>query len=29
MEILLADFNARLERGDIFKPTVENESLHK
>jgi hypothetical protein len=29
MKILLADFNAKVGREDIFKPTVGNESLHK
>ena len=29
MKILLGDFNAKLEREDIFKPTVGNESLHQ
>jgi exonuclease III len=29
MKILLGNFNAKLERGDIFKQTVWNESLHK
>jgi hypothetical protein len=29
MEILLADFNAKLGREDIFKPTVRNDSLHQ
>jgi hypothetical protein len=28
-KILLGDFNARVDRQDIFKPTVGNESLHK
>jgi exonuclease III len=28
MKILLGDFNAKLRREDIFKPTVGNESLH-
>ena len=27
MEILLGDINAKVEREDIFKPTVEYESL--
>jgi hypothetical protein len=27
MKILLADFNARVGREDIFKPTIRNESL--
>jgi endonuclease/exonuclease/phosphatase family metal-dependent hydrolase len=29
MKILLADFNAKVGREDIFKLTIENESLHK
>jgi hypothetical protein len=29
MKILLGDFSAKIGREDIFKPTVENESLHK
>ena len=29
MEILLGDFNAKLETQDIFKPTIGNESLHQ
>jgi hypothetical protein len=29
MKILLEDFNAKLSRKDIFKPTIGNESLHK
>jgi hypothetical protein len=29
MEILLADFNAKVGREDIFKPTTGNEILHK
>jgi len=29
MKILLADFNAKSGREDIFKPTIGNESLHK
>jgi exonuclease III len=28
MKILLGDFNAKLVREDIFKPTIGNESLH-
>jgi exonuclease III len=28
MKILLGDFNARVGREDIFKPTIGNESLH-
>jgi exonuclease III len=27
MKILLGDFNAKLGREDIFKPTIENENL--
>jgi hypothetical protein len=29
MKILLGDFNAKVDREDIFKPTVGNESLHE
>jgi exonuclease III len=29
MKILVGDFNANVEREDIFKPTIENESLHE
>jgi hypothetical protein len=29
MKILLADFNIRVGREDIFKPTIGNESLHE
>jgi hypothetical protein len=29
MKILLADFSAKVDKKDIFKPTVGNESLHK
>jgi hypothetical protein len=29
MEILLGDFNAKLGRDDIFKPTIGNESLYE
>jgi len=29
MRISLGDFNAKLGRKDIFKPTIRNESLHK
>jgi hypothetical protein len=29
MKILLGDFNAKVGRGDIFKPTIGNESLHE
>ena len=28
MKILLGDFNAKVRRGNIFKPTIGNESLH-
>jgi hypothetical protein len=29
MTILLGEFNAKVGREDIFKPTIWNESLHK
>ena len=29
MKILLGEFNAKVGREDIFKPTIENESLHE
>jgi hypothetical protein len=29
MKILLEDFKLKLGREDIFRPTVENESLHQ
>jgi hypothetical protein len=29
MKILLGDFNAKVGRNDIFKPTIGNESLHE
>ena len=29
MKILLGEFNAKVEREDIFKPTIGNESLHQ
>jgi hypothetical protein len=29
MKILLGDFNAKVEREDIFKPIIGNESLHE
>jgi hypothetical protein len=28
-KILLGDFNAKVSREDIFKPTIGNESLHE
>jgi hypothetical protein len=28
-KILLGDFNARVNREDIFKPTIENDILHE
>jgi hypothetical protein len=28
-EILLADFNAEVDREEIFKPTIRNECLHE
>jgi len=28
MKVLLGDFNAKVGRASIFKPTIENESLH-
>jgi hypothetical protein len=28
MKNLLGDFNAKVRRKDIFKPKIENESLH-
>ena len=28
MKILVRDFNAKLERENIFKPTIENENRH-
>jgi len=28
MKILLGDFSTKVEREDIFKPTVGNDSLH-
>jgi hypothetical protein len=29
MKILLGDFNAKVDREDIFKPTTRNKSLHE
>jgi hypothetical protein len=29
MKFLLVDFNAEVGRENIFKPTIENESLHQ
>ena len=29
MKILLGDFNAKVERENIFKPTISNESLNQ
>jgi len=29
MKILTGDFNAKMWRRDIFKPTIGNESLHQ
>ena len=29
MKILLGDFNAKVGREDIFKPIIEQESLHQ
>jgi hypothetical protein len=29
MNILLGDFNAKVGKEDIFKPTIENESSHE
>jgi hypothetical protein len=29
MTILFGDYNAKVGREDIFKPTTENESLHE
>ena len=29
MKIILGDFSAELEREDIFKLTIENESIHQ
>jgi hypothetical protein len=29
MKILLGDFSSKVGRGDIFKPTIGNESIHE
>jgi hypothetical protein len=29
MKIILGDFNAKVGRENIFKPTIENESIYK
>jgi hypothetical protein len=29
MEILMGDLNAKINREDIFKPTIGNESIHE
>jgi hypothetical protein len=29
LKILLGNFNAKVDREDIFKPTIRNESLHE
>jgi hypothetical protein len=29
MKILMVDLNAKISRGDIFKPAIQNESLYK
>jgi hypothetical protein len=29
MKILLGDFNAKVGKEDIFKPTIRNENLHE
>jgi hypothetical protein len=29
MKILLGDLNAKVDREDIFKPTIRNENLHE
>jgi len=29
MKILTGDFNTKMRRGDVFKPTIGNEFLHE
>jgi hypothetical protein len=29
MKVLIGDFNSKVERRDIFKPTIGNDSLHQ